>query len=159
MKTKTVALIALCLAAALPVMAQSETEQTFEHGALGHGYRGFVEVGELSSEGILMPLSLSTTHGYQFNPHFFAGLGYTCGAVIGGTFSFLHADVRYDLLSQKAGSPFVSLRVATNGGQFGFRPSLGYRYRHLNLNAGYWGGAGDGYFWFTVGFDFGGRKH
>ena len=60
MKVKVIATMLLLLSLATNVMGQESKN------SLGRGYRGFVEVG--------LP-GISTTHGYQFNPNIFVGVG------------------------------------------------------------------------------------
>ena len=61
--------------------------------SLGHGYRGFIEIEEMED---FAAINLSTTHGYQFNPNIFVGLGVDYFSIIGGTAWLKHADFRYD---------------------------------------------------------------
>ena len=100
----------------------------------------------------------STTHGYQFNPNLYAGLGYSYGAVIGGYFSYVHADIRYDFTFKEKITPFADLRVSFNKEGVIVQPAIGYRYKHINLSVRYWIGKDDNTLTFGIGYDFGGRK-
>lgn len=78
------------------------------------GYRGFVEadytlgVGKTKEDKV----GFSTTHGYQFNPHFFLGGGlganYYFQDSSNGTF-VMFADFRYDLFDRKF-TPFFDFK-------------------------------------------------
>lgn len=136
------------------VMGQ-EVKASYESGTLGHGYRAFVEVEALKDLGAI---NFSTTHGYQFNPNLFVGAGVDYGAVIGGSFSFAHADIRYDILSGSRHTPYMDLRLCASKNGTDLLPSIGYRFKHINIGACYWINS-DGILTFTLGFDFGGRKH
>ncbi len=151
MKTRLLALVALLLTVSFHAMGQHIDDHSTQPADLGHGYRGFAELDFFAGG---MPY-LSTTHGYQFNPRLFVGAGVGYGAVIGGTFPGVQVDVRFDAFEGKH-SPYIDLRLL-NGAIF--IPTVGYRYRHLNVAAKYWFGDGDDFAGFSIGFDFGGRKH
>ncbi|MDE6521810.1 MAG: hypothetical protein K2L17_03240 [Muribaculaceae bacterium] len=125
---------------------------------LNRGYRGFVEwdnaigntdyrkkgVGQYGN-GTLWFLGISTSHGYQFNNHWFLGAGamISCGfpkndKVIPG-----FAEVRYDTNLGKF-TPFADLRAGyyfdglSEGGLY-LSPTIGYTFRttkNLNFNFG-----------------------
>lgn len=117
------------------------------------GYRGFIDIGpayETNYGGVLA--SFNTTHGFQFNPHFFGGVG--AGAtyfqeIAGNDSDFyipFYADFRYSILKSRI-TPFVDLKIggaySTNeseiqtygsgflGCHFSFTPHFG-----LNLSLG-----------------------
>ena len=92
MNTYKLILVALFFSVAVSMSGQ-ETSVNKESNSLGHRYRAFVE---MNGKYDLGEFDFSTTHGYQFNPNLYAGLGYSYGAVIGGYFSYVHADIRYD---------------------------------------------------------------
>lgn len=123
------------------------------------GYRGFVE-----SESLFFPdlgfvaggggssdfwTGVSTTHGYQFNPHFFAGAGMSCVWMLNDKdfnsektkikYLPLFADVRTDLRFGRF-TPFVDLRMGCNllrHGSFSGALTVGYRFdwgRRVALN-------------------------
>lgn len=150
--------ILICLACLLSmtchVMGQ-EVKANNEYGTLGHGYRAFVEIEALKNLGAI---NFSTTHGYQFNPNLFVGAGVDYGAVIGGFFSFVHADIRYDILTGSNHTPFMDLKLIASKEGMDILPSIGYRFKHVNIGARYWIDSGDNIMTFSLGFDFGGRK-
>lgn len=125
--------------------------------SLGHGYRGFVDIEEMER---FAGISFSTTHGYQFNPNIYVGLGVDFFAVIGGSAWLKHADFRYDKTFKEKYNLFFDLKIFTQkGDNFAFRPAIGYRFNHFNINAGVWmGSKGDNLFSIGIGWDFGGRK-
>ena len=90
--------------------------------------------------------------------HSYAGLGYSYGAVIGGYFSYVHADIRYDFTFKEKITPFADLRVSFNKEGVIVQPAIGYRYKHINLSVRYWIGKDDNTLTFGIGYDFGGRK-
>lgn len=129
-----------------------------ETASLNHGYRAFVEIGGWDNLAIV---DISTTHGYQFTPNLFAGVGVCYGALIGGTFSTVYLDLRYDFNFSGVQSPYVDFRLSSenhNKGAYWFQPAIGYRYKHLNVSARYWLNGDDNFAGFSIGLDFGGRK-
>lgn len=114
------------------------------------GYRGFVE-----SESLFFPdlgfvageggdsdfwTGISTTHGYQFNPHLFVGAGMSCVWMLNDDdfhsekskvkYLPLFADLRTDLRFGRF-TPFVDLRVGCNllrHGAFSGALTVGYRF-------------------------------
>ena len=163
MKQKQTLVILTCLfLLSIPVMGQ-ETEQNIPPMPITHGYRAFVDAEGLTHSTLdhISALGISTTHGYQFNPHFFAGVGAGVFALMGGFPSVVFADFRYDEVFQGQYTPFVDVRLISNMSfnSFVVRPSIGYRYRHFNVSAGYWlARKSDTLFSIGVGLDFGGRK-
>lgn len=153
MGTKFSALIiAFCLSA-LRVFGQ-ETVSPPSDGILTHGYRAFIDLEEFGGAGICF----STSHGYQFNPQFFAGAGISGFGLIGGFGAAIHADLRYDNLLEQKNTPFLSLRLCFINDGVAFHPSVGYRFGHFNVNVGYWHMDDDGFVSFGLGLDFGGRR-
>ena len=157
MNFKALLFFAVLLTFACIVNAQ-EVNQEKRSGILGHGYRGFVEIERLSDDGGLLLYDIQTTHGYQFNPHFYAGLGIGLCTTLVESASILLADFRYDILKGKH-TPFVDLRFSGDHGLV-IRPSVGYRYKHFNVSIGGWFRKyeNSNYFALRLGFDFGGRK-
>lgn len=157
MKIKALTILAVLLAFACVVNGQ-EVNQKKESGILGHGYRGFVEVETLGDDDGISILDFQTTHGYQFNPHFYAGVGIGVCTTMGGGGSIVHADFRYDVLKGKH-TPFVDLKFSGDHGLV-IRPSVGYRYKHFNVSIGGWFRKYEDtkYVTLRIGFDFGGRK-
>ncbi len=95
---------------------------------------------------------ISTSHGYQFNPWLFAGVGldYSLKDIgysnthhysLDSYFLSLFADVRTDLQFGKF-TPFADVRLgvnATSSGTVYFSPSIGYRFnwgRKVGINVG-----------------------
>ncbi len=126
------------------------------------GYRGFVDwtnrvyhhTDPYWSKTYYVP-GISTSHGYQFNPLLFAGVGLDYSLEDSGFFGkhyydfsnyflSLFADVRTDLQFGKF-TPFADLRIGLNATSYGtvyFSPSIGYRFNWgrkvgLNLGVGY----------------------
>ena len=151
MKTKVIATMLLLLSLATNVMGQDGKYN------LGRGYRGFVEVEKLWD---LECLFLSTTHGYQFNPHIFAGAGVTYMSSNAGDEWNLNANVRIDATSKGKFIPFLDVKTYIKDDYLlNIHPSIGCRFNHINVKAGYWKVKdADGIFTIGIGFDFGGRK-
>ena len=148
------------------------------------GYRGFVDwdnaFGKMTyfdnTDGKLMRntqwfIGVSTSHGYQFNPHVFLGGGLMLeGATPSGDLNFpVFADFRYDAAFGKF-TPFGDVRLGYNfadGGGIYFSPTVGYRFswnHKLGLNLGVGltvrgcdngdGRQNDCFFTFRLGVDF-----
>lgn len=119
------------------------------------GYRGFVDFGGVIGTGDFSGvgrMELSTSHGYQFNPHIFFGGGMAAQYNFDGDVLVLplYADFRYNLLPGRI-TPFAGLKmgysVATDfhemeGLGFYCLPSVGARFMvkdnlALNLSLGY----------------------
>ena len=156
MRNKKIALIAAMLITTINVMAQEENINK-DSAFLGHGYRAFVETSILQ-EGA--GLGISTTHGYQFNPHLFAGCGIGLFGIIGGGGAIAYADVRFeDNIVDKKSAYFCDMKMIFDTANMSVRPAIGYRIKRLNLSAGYWiSNKSDTLFDFSIGLDFGGRK-
>ncbi len=124
------------------------------------GYRGFAEwtnrvyhTDGYWSKTHYVP-GISTSHGYQFNPWLFAGIGidysladsyfYSHHYDFTSYFLSVFADVRTDLQFGKL-TPFADIRLgvnATSTGTVYFSPSIGYRFNWgrkvgINLGVGY----------------------
>lgn len=142
MKVKVIATMLFLLSLATNVMGQESKN------SLGRGYRGFVEVG--------LP-GISTTHGYQFNPNIFVGVG---ASWIGHSDWAALAKFRYDATIKDKFTPFIDVNTYIEKDyEFNIHPSVGYRFKHFNVKVGYlMDGEGDGGLTFGIGFDFGGRK-
>ena len=147
MNTYKLILVALFFSVAVSMSGQ-ETSVNKESNSLGHRYRAFVE---MNGKYDLGEFDFSTTHGYQFNPNLYAGLGYSYGAVIGGYFSYVHADIRYDFTFKEKITPFADLRVSFNKEGVIVQPAIGYRYKHINLSVRYWIGKDDNTLTFGIG--------
>lgn len=157
MKIRALTIFLVLLAFTCVVNGQ-EINLKKESGFLGHGYRGFVEIEAIGDDVGISILDLQTTHGYQFNPHFYAGVGIGLCTTMGGGGSIVHADFRYDVLKGKH-TPFVDLRFSGDHGLV-IHPSVGYRYKHFNVSIGGWFRKYEdtNYVTLRLGFDFGGRK-
>ena len=108
------------------------------------GYRGSVEVGTIvnfKASGIPIDkgaFSITTSHGYQFNPHLFlgAGIGLDYHAAGGRLFMPLFADVRANFLNRDI-TPFWGVKIGyavgskasevVNPGIY-FNPTFGIRF-------------------------------
>ncbi len=149
--------------------APDETPTTPKIGCPARGYRGFVDVGLLAGkvDGGLLDgkiddayekvdygrFALTTTHGFQINPHIFVGLG------LGFQFNMEddliedldalvlpYSAVRYDILARRI-SPFVEARIGgfvsasaqenmtMGGASISF--NAGVRLRRFNFSIGY----------------------
>ena len=97
------------------------------------GYRGFVDIGYTFGVGDLRMdrLEFTTTHGYQFNPYLFAGLGagisYWPDTEVMGYPLFV--DIRTDIPTEAIFSPFVDIKL-------GFNPSNDHMSLYGNFSAG-----------------------
>lgn len=96
------------------------------------GYQGFLEYGNTWHFDKNMPncISLSTTHGFYFNGHIYAGIG------IGIDFNKdrglvpVYANLRYQFNNTKAVSPIISLRLGSFiGDNMGAYGDLGFGVR------------------------------
>ena len=153
MKAKIIVAMLVLLSLATNAMGQEGKYN------LGSGYRGFVEVDQLLDYEIIF---LSTTHGYQFNPHIFAGACVTYMASKAGNEWNLNANVRIDATTKGKFIPFLDVKtyiLPKDDYLLNIHPSIGCRYNHINVKAGYWKVKNaDGIFTIGIGFDFGGRK-
>ncbi|MDE5880091.1 MAG: hypothetical protein K2H60_00030 [Muribaculaceae bacterium] len=125
---------------------------------LTRGYRGFVEVdGSFGKcdywndekwtydKDNLLFLGIATSHGYQFNPHFYlgAGLMLACAFPTGDMTIPIFADARYDAHFGRF-TPFIDIRggLYFDGGSecdLYLSPTIGYsflRSKKLNFNLG-----------------------
>ena len=96
------------------------------------GYQGFLEYGNTWHFDKNMPncISLSTTHGFYFNGHVYAGIG------IGIDFNKdrglvpIYANLRYQFNNTKVVSPIISLRLGSfMGDNMGAYGDLGFGVR------------------------------
>ena len=142
MKVKVITTMVLLLSLSFNAMGQESKN------SLGRGYRGFVEVD--------IP-GISTTHGYQFNPNIFVGVG---ASWIGDSDWAALAKFRYDATIKDKFTPFFDVNTYIEKDyEFNIHPSVGYRFKHFNVKVGYlMDGEGDGGLTVGIGFDFGGRK-
>ena len=96
---------------AITAFAQDETSQI----RIPSGYQGFAEVNSCWHFDKNMPttVQLSTTHGFYFNGHIYAGIG--VGWEFNNSYFLMpfYANVRYVFLNKTAVSPLVSMRLGT----------------------------------------------
>lgn len=127
-------------------------------GTPRRGYRGFVDWGfsigdafcnnmncyepygdPVIRESQLFLEVINTTHGYQFNNHFFAGIGFMLSISHGNEMIPVYADFRYDDTFGKF-SPFFDFRLGFNENKGVYvSPTIGYKFslgKRMNLNLG-----------------------
>lgn len=109
------------------------------------GYRGFTDLEwssytyDFAGRRVSAGIGVTTAHGYQFNPHFFAGAGFS---LVGNNILPVYVDARTDW---KFGffTPFADLKLGYNlldGGGIYFSPTVGHRFnwgRKLGINLGF----------------------
>ena len=125
-------------------------EMDIQLSGVQSGYRGFFDVGHIVGAGDygsgINRVEYSTTHGYQFNPHFFFGVGvgvnyyydYDCVGIP------IFVDVRANILNSKV-SPFIDFKAGYSVNDFEgvyCAPTVGCRFNMggtvgLNLGIGY----------------------
>lgn len=153
MRILRLAVLALGLTLSATSFAQSRS--------LTAGYRGFVDAGihagtvkdGVSDDLSFTRIGFTTTHGYQFNEHIFAGVGFgyqiQAGDDLIEDFDLLmpaYGAFRYDFRSGNV-SPFASARIGCYAGLSGesdnsvfgsyINVNAGVRLRRLNLSVGY----------------------
>ena len=79
------------------------------------GYQGFLEQGNTWHFDKNMPnsISLSTTHGFYFNGHIFAGVGFGIDFNNDYTLVPFYSNLRYQFNNTKVVSPVISLRLGS----------------------------------------------
>ena len=79
------------------------------------GYQGFIEQGNTWHFDNNMPnsISLSTTHGFYFNGHIFAGIGLGVDFNNDRALVPFYTNVRYQFNNTKVVSPILSLRLGS----------------------------------------------
>ena len=124
---KTILTIVMALFA-ITAFAQNEENKV----RVPSGYQGFLEYGNTWHFDKNMPncIGLSTTHGFYFNGHIYAGIG------IGVDFNKdrglvpIFANVRYQFNNTKVVSPIISLRLGSFiGDDMGAYGDLGFGIR------------------------------
>ena len=96
------------------------------------GYQGFLEQGNTWHFDKNMPncISLSTTHGFYFNGHIFAGVGIGIDFNKDRALVPIYTNVRYQFNNTKVVSPIVSLRLGSFiGDDMGAYGDLGFGVR------------------------------
>lgn len=109
---KKVLLTVVMLIMAVSVFAQ-EQESQFR---VPNGYQGFLEYGNnwtVFNKETPNTIGLSTTHGFYFNNHYYAGIG--IGIDFCGDFALvpIYGNFRYVILNNSTVSPFLSLRLGS----------------------------------------------
>ncbi len=142
--------IILCLIDEVEKIAKEVLKPKTKVNKLG-GYRGLIDVGYSFGVGTwdCNRFELLTTHGYQFNSYFYAGVGvglnvwyFDQGRDIGFPF---YAKIRYDILPQNKVCPFIDLNMGYSVGNikgYYVAPSFGFRLAvapkiGVNLSIGY----------------------
>lgn len=122
-----------------------EIAPTSQHSGPKRGYRAFIlgGLGPCCGEYGSGKMELSTTHGYQFNPHLFIGGGIATQVLFDYDVDdiSIYEETRYDIREGKW-SPFASLRLgySMNDINDGFYLSAMFGFRlaaRLNMSLGY----------------------
>lgn len=104
-------IITVLLASAAMFSAASASAQEFRPS----GYMGFVDFGDgFDVEDFeTYNVTVTTVHGYQFNPHLFLGLGAEMQYITNGSDDYtclpVFLDFRYNILKSRV-TPFIELR-------------------------------------------------
>lgn len=106
---------------AITAFAQNEES----HNYVPNGYQGFLEESNCwhFDKNMATTIQLSTTHGFYFNDHIYAGIG--LGLEFNSDYFLMpfYTNIRYIFINKKAVSPFVSMRlgsfVSDNMGAYG----------------------------------------
>lgn len=97
---------------AVSVFAQEEETKV----RVPNGYQGFLEYGNtwtVFDKEMPNTLGLSTTHGFYFNGHMYAGIGIGFDACRHHTLVPIYGNFRYVFTNKSAVSPFVSVRLGS----------------------------------------------
>ena len=81
-----------------------------------NGYQGYLEYGNswtVFDKEMPNTLGLSTTHGFYFNGHMFAGIGIGFDACQDFALFPIYGNIRYVISNKSAVSPFLSLRLGS----------------------------------------------
>lgn len=119
---KKVMLSIVMLFMAMSVFAQEQESKV----RVPSGYQGFLEYGNtwtVFDKEMPNTLGLSTTHGFYFNGHIYAGVGIGFDACRDLTLVPIYGNVRYVFSNKSVVSPFLSLRlgsyISENVGAYG----------------------------------------
>lgn len=113
----------------------SVTGPSFSHHK-GPGYEGFADVSLLATMTGESAVSVSTTHGYAFNPWLFIGGGVACDVYREAFFTPVYAAARFTFRDSEL-SPYADVRVGFSPGKKDdsiwamgayFTPALGVRF-------------------------------
>ena len=109
MKKVILSLVMLLMAAS--VFAQDQEPKV----RVPSGYQGFFEQGNTWHFDKNMPnsISLSTTHGFYFNGHIFAGVGFGIDFNKDRALVPFYTNLRYLFINNKVVSPIISLRLGS----------------------------------------------
>ena len=108
---KTILTLVMALFA-ITTFAQSEETAV----RVPSGYQGFLEYGNswtIFDDAMPNTLGLSTTHGFYFNGHMFAGIGIGFDACSDFCLVPIYANVRYLFSNKSTVSPFIGLRLGS----------------------------------------------
>jgi hypothetical protein len=105
------------------ITAFAQTEEPESH--VPNGYQGFLEESNCwhFDKNMSSTIQLSTTHGFYFNDHIYAGIG--LGMEFNSDYFLMpvYTNLRYVFLDKKSVNPFVSLRlgsfISDNMGAYG----------------------------------------
>jgi hypothetical protein len=125
---KKVMLAIVMLFMAMSVFAQEQEAKV----RVPSGYQGFLEQGNTWHFDKNMPnsISLSTTHGFYFNGHIFAGVGFGIDFNNDYTLVPFYSNLRYQFNNNKVVSPVISLRLGSYiGDNLGAYGDLGFGVR------------------------------
>ena len=108
---KKVMLSIVMLFMAMSVFAQEQEPKV----RVPSGYQGFLEQGNTWHFDKNMPnsISLSTTHGFYFNGHIFAGVGFGVDFNRDRALVPFYTNLRYQFNNTRVVSPIVSLRLGS----------------------------------------------
>ena len=109
---KKLVLAFVMLFMAVSVFAQEEESKV----RVPSGYQGFLEYGNnwtVFDKEMPNTLGLSTTHGFYFNGHMFAGIGIGFDACKGHALVPIYGNFRYVFTNKSVVSPFLSVRVGS----------------------------------------------
>ena len=110
MKKLVLALVMMFMATS--VFAQEEETKV----RVPNGYQGFLEYGNtwtVFDKDMPNTLGLSTTHGFYFNGHMYAGIGIGFDACRDHALFPIYGNFRYVFTNKSAVSPFVSVRLGS----------------------------------------------
>ena len=124
----------LVLAVVMLFMATSVFAQDQESNVrIPSGYQGFLEYGNtwhVFDKAMPTTINLSTTHGFYFADHIFAGIGIGFDANSDHCLVPIYANVRYVFINNKTVSPVMSMRVGSFvGDKVGAYGDLGFGVR------------------------------
>ena len=107
----------LVLAFIMLLMATSVFAQKPESNVrIPSGYQGYLEYGNtwtVFDKEMPNTLGLTTTHGFYFNGHMFAGIGVGFDACQDFALVPIYGNIRYVFSNKSAVSPFLSLRLGS----------------------------------------------